>query len=466
MQFPNNLAKVTPALLALKASNGFFQLPPHLSYLHDKLLDVYNGYIKRLIVNMPPRHGKSELISRYFPAWYLMNSPEKRIILTTYEADFAASWGMKIRQIIQEYGKSLFDVKLDPVSNASYRFDFLNNSGGLQTAGVRGAITGKGADLLIIDDPVKNDIEAFSDTYRQKTYDWFNSTAYTRLEPNGSIIIVMTRWHHDDLVGRILKESAEEWEVVILPAIAGENDQLGRMPGEALWKDRYNIDKLLEIKNTIGSYWFGALYQQSPVANENEIFRRGWWQFYEELPASTFVIQSWDTGFKDKQMNDYSVCTTWTKTATGFYLVDMFRDKIIYPDLKRQVQLLYNKWRPAVVLIEDKASGQSLIQDLQRETSIPIKAVAANGSKEERASLVTPLLEAHKVFLPIHAQFTSTIIEECSEFPRSQHDDIVDSIVHALNYMRYSNVVLPGGQYSPGNNDSSRFNMKNLLKGF
>lgn len=387
---------------------------------------------------MPPRHGKSELISRYFPAWYLGTYPERRIILVSYEADFAASWGRKAKELLEEFGEELFGIKLNRLSNSAYRWDIAETGGGLNATGVGGAITGKGANVLIIDDPVKNDEQANSKTYRNKTYDWFRATAYTRLEPNGAIIIIMTRWHFDDLVGRLLNDSNSDdnWEVLSFPAIAEKNDFLGRVEGEALWETRYPINKLLDIKNQIGSYWFSTLYQQQPIATEYQIFKIEWWKEYQELPKGYFLIQSWDTAFKEKQQNDYSVCTTWLLSDKGYFLVDYWRGKVLFPDLQRQVILQYNKHRPNVVLIEDAASGQSLIQVLQRDTNIPIKAVKAVKDKVTRAHLITPLLESGKVYLPNNARFNADIINECSEFPLGSHDDIVDSIVQALDYLR------------------------------
>ncbi len=387
---------------------------------------------------MPPRHGKSELISRYFPAWYLGTYPDRRIILVSYEAGFAASWGRKTKELLEEYGEDLFGIKLNRLSNSAYRWDVADHEGGLNATGVGGAITGKGANVLIIDDPVKNDEQANSKTYRDKTYDWFRATAYTRLEPGGAIIVIMTRWNFDDLAGRLLNDpdSDDKWEVIDFPAIAKEDDILGRKEGEALWPYRYSLKKLQSIKKQIGSYWFNALYQQQPIASEYQIFKSQWWQEYLDLPDYSILIQSWDTAFKEKEQNDFSVCTTWALTKNGYYLVDYWRGKVLFPDLQRQVVMQYNKYKPNVVLIEDAASGQSLIQVLQRETKIPIKAVKAMKDKVTRAHLVTPLFEAGKIFVPKDAVFLADIINECSEFPYGNHDDIVDSITQALDFLR------------------------------
>lgn len=416
-----------------------YQIPPHINILNKKLLDVAGGRTKRLIVNMPPRHGKSELISKYFPAWYLGTYPNRRVILVSYEADFAASWGRKTKELLEEHGDDLFGIKLNRLSNASYRWDIAEHEGGLNATGVGGAITGKGANVLIIDDPVKNDEQANSKTYRDKTYEWFQSTAYTRLEPNGAVVIIMTRWHYDDLTGRLLanSNSNDKWEILSFPAIAKENDILGRKEGEALWVERFPVEKLYDIKNQIGSYWFSALYQQQPVATEYQIFKTEWWKEYSDPPPrGSLIIQSWDTAFKEKEQNDFSVCTTWLLSGEGYFLLDYWRARVLFPDLQKQVVMQYYKHRPNVVLIEDAASGQSLIQVLQRETKIPIKPIKAIKDKITRAHLVTPLIESGKVYLPKNAWFLADIINECSEFPYGAHDDIVDSITQALSYLR------------------------------
>lgn len=441
--------------MAMYVTKGRYQIPPHINYLNKKLLDVAGGRIKRLIVNMPPRHGKSEIISKYFPSWYLGTYPNKRIILVSYEAGFAASWGRKAKELLEEYGEELFNIKINRFSNSAYRWDIANFDGGLNATGIGGAITGKGANVLIIDDPVKNDEQANSKTYRDKTYDWFRATAYTRLEPDGAIIIVMTRWHYDDLVGRLINnpDSEEKWEIISFPAIAKENDCLGRKEGMPLWKERYPIDVLNKIKNQIGSYWFSALYQQQPIASEYQIFKPEWWQEYTELPNGNMLIQSWDTAFKEKEQNDYTVCTTWLLADKGYYLVDYWRAKVLFPDLQRQVIMQYNKYNPHVVLIEDSASGQSLIQVLQRETKIPIKPIKAIKDKVSKAHLVSPLIEAGKVYLPKNAKFLADIINECSEFPYGNHDDIVDSITQALIYLKEKN-----------NNNNSLLYVNKLVK--
>lgn len=426
---------ILPSCLA-RLDNPNYLMPPHLKLLEKKVLECVTQGNKRLLINMPPRHGKSEYISKYFTSWFLINYPNKRVILTSYNASFASTWGRKCRSLIDTYGH-LKGTALSSSSKAGHRFSMNGYNDSLTTAGAGGTMSGLGADILIIDDPVKNAADAHSQSLSGSSWDWFNSTAYTRIEPNGSIIIIQTRWTMNDLSGRILENDRDNWEVLTIKGIAEENDILGREEGEPLWADRYDINKLNEIKKQIGSYWFSALYQQTPIASEYQIIKPEWWRYYTELPKIEYKFQSWDTAFKNKQENDYSVCTTWGLGEKGFYLIDCWRHKVIYPDLERQVKLQYDKHKPNLVGIEDAASGQSLIQNLQRNTMLPIKAIPVSGKdKQVRANLCSPLFEIGRVFLPDNASFNADIVNECAEFPHSAHDDIVDSITQALSWLR------------------------------
>lgn len=429
-----NLAKINPALCAYIVSNKKFLIPAHIRLLADKLVDVANGKIKRLMINMPPRHGKSELISKYFPFWFLGKHPDKLVMLSSYETEFAASWGKKAKDLVTIHGKSLFDIEIEKGSNTKYKWLINKHNGGLESVGVNAGLTGKGADILIIDDPVKNNEQALSTTYRNKAWDWYVSSALTRLEPNGSIIFVMTRWHYDDLAGRILERDEEKWEVIDLPAIAENNDILGREVGEALWNKRFDINKLLSRKKTLGSYWFSCLYQQKPIASEYQIFKPSWWQFYKEKQSFSIIIQTWDTAFKQGQENDFTVCATWGLSGNNFYLIDLLRGKFLFPELKKLVVSQSTIHNPKIILIEDAASGQSLIQELRKSTLLPIKALKPI-SKEIRAHTISPLLENSQVFLPEGKIWLADFINEHSNFPSDKHDDIVDTTTMSLEYL-------------------------------
>lgn len=269
----SQLWRVAPAPFAAHLSRND-KVPwvpaPHLQLLSRKLVDMVAGRSKRLIVTMPPRHGKSEIVSKWTPAWFLENWPWKRVILASYEADFAASWGRKVRGVLIEHSDEL-TVKLDMQTAAASHW-LTHMGGGMSTAGVGGPITGKGADLLVIDDAIKNSQEANSYTIREKLWEWWQTTARTRLEPGGGIVVMFTRWHEDDLVGRLIdqmKIGGESWEVINFPAIAEEHDVLGRKPGDALWPMRYPIEELLKIKASLGIKAWNALYQQTPSGDDD-----------------------------------------------------------------------------------------------------------------------------------------------------------------------------------------------------
>lgn len=406
--------------------------------LNRKLVDVATGRTKRLMVFMPPRHGKSELVSRYFPAWYLGLFPDKRIILASYEADFAATWGRKARNLLEEFGPSLFGVRVSAESSAASRWDLENREGGMVTAGVRGPITGKGANVAIIDDPVKNDQEAMSETYRDAAWDWYRATFSTRIQEEGAIILVMTRWHEDDLAGRLLREQesgGDSWEIVNLPALAEDNDPLGRAPGEALCPALFTRATLERTKIRVGSYWWNALYQQRPSPDEGGVFKRSWWRFYRQLPSHLDeVIQSWDMAFKETASGSYVVGQVWGRKSADKYLMDQVRAHMDFPTTLQAVRTLSAKWPQArAKLVEDKANGPAVIATLKRE--IPgLIAEEPQGGKEARAAAVSPDVEAGNVYLPDPsiAPWVHDFIEECVAFPKGAHDDQVDAMSQAL----------------------------------
>lgn len=423
-------------------TGGKYLSAPHLKYLDKKLREVTAGKCKRLIVSMPPRHGKSEMISKHFPVFHLLNQPSHRIMLTSYQSTLSAEWSRKARDEFEFLGKQYFDMNLEFGSKRNDKWSIEGFGGGVEATGIRGGQTGKGANILIIDDPVKNDEEALSLRMREKNWEWFRSTAYTRLEPDGAIIIIMTRWSYDDLVGRVIKESDEKWDIIDFPAIANEDDILGRSPGESLWPQRYPIEKLLSIKNNVGSYWFNSLYQQKPTNSETQIIKLEWWQYYSELPHFKYILQSWDTAFKDNETNDYSVCITFGLSDNNkLYILDVFRQRLQFPELLVITKALAAKYNPNNILIEDKASGQSLIQSLKRETRLPITEVEADADKIIRAHLIAPHLESGNIYLPMEAPWLADFLLEMQEFPRASHDDQVDALT--LIAPHYQKLTMP-----------------------
>jgi len=463
-------ARLTPAEFAKYASGNRWQLVPHLAYLQRQLLKVVNGEILRLIIEMPPRHGKSEFTSKYFPAWFVGNFPDKRVILASYEADFAASWGRKARDLLVEHGEAVFDVKINDKVSSARHWEIMGYQGGMSTAGAGGAITGKGADLFIIDDPIKNAEEAMSDTVKSKIMEWFKSTVYTRLEPGAALVIIMTRWVDDDLVGNLLGGGDSElasmidpksWTRVTFPAIARKNDDaLGRKKGDALWPARYDLKSLEDIKNTLGPTWFEALYQQDPVTEENAIIKDGWWGWYDWVDYEkgnlniVYKIQSWDTSETEDNNNDESVRTDWAiadiKGEMRMIFLGGFGDRMEFPQLKLATQRAYWEGKPHMVLIEGKSSGKQLIQTLKNETSIPIKEIdPGNVSKEFRLKLASIPVETGRVMLPRNAppevkKAYEQMIGQIKRVPKGRFDDWADSFSQAIIYLNnHSFCALP-----------------------
>lgn len=415
-----------------------YRFAPHHRALADNLMDVTDGRTKRLMVFMPPRHGKSMLASEFFPAWHLGRHPEHQVIAATYAQGLADDFGRKVRNLVaSELHRGLFPgCTLADDSQAASRFH--TAAGGAYFAvGVGGPITGRGAHLLLIDDPVKGREDAESAVMRGHLKDWYTAVARTRLMPGGAIVVIQTRWHDDDLAGWLLREHAHEgWEVLNLPAVAEPGDQLGRAEGEALWPACYPTQDLESIRAAIGSRDWAALYQQRPSPQGGGLVRVEWFKRYEEPPASPRrIIQSWDTGLKAAEVNDPSVCTTWAETETGYYLLDVYRRRMEYPDLRRTVESLALRWNPGTVLIEDKASGQSVIQDLRHGTNLPVVAIEPKGDKVVRLLSVTARIEAGRVFLPKVAAWLPELEAELEAFPNGAHDDQVDSISQALSYL-------------------------------
>ena len=420
--------------------------------LDQFLADVIAGKSPRLMIFVPPRHGKSELVSRRFPAFALGKHPDLSIIATSYGAELATQMNRDVQRIIdsddyrevfpdtQLYGKNIRTVASGSYLRNSDIFEVVNHKGCYKCAGVGGGITGLGGSILICDDPIKDAEQANSEVYRKKLWEWYTSTLATRCQPGGGILIIQTRWHEDDLAGRLVahqkQEGATQWEIINYPAIA-EKDELHRKEGEALHPERYSLAALKAIMVDLGSRVWNALFQQRPSAMEGTIFKREWWQFYRETPTFKRIIQSWDTAFKKGEDNDFSVCTTWGEAVNGFYLIDRWSQKVEFPELSRAVKAQNEKHKPNVILIEDKASGQSIIQALKKESSLTILAIKVDTDKVSRANAVTPTIEAGKVFLPENASWQADYMDVMATFPNGAHDDDVDSTTQALKYLRF-----------------------------
>ena len=433
--------------------SGFRDTPgKHLDVLDRALQDVSEGKIRRLIVTMPPRHGKSERVSKKFPAWHLGRNPDDEIILASYSIDLARDHSRIARSTL-ENRQDVFGITLDPDRKSAESWGVAGHRGGVVAAGVGGPITGRGAKIAIVDDPVKNAEEANSEVIREKIWEWYQSTLYTRLTPDGRIIIVMTRWHEDDLVGRLLKKEREEiaegthmgerWTVINFPAIAEEDDILGRKPGEPLWPEfGFDLDRLNKIKQDVGSYVFNALYQQRPSAQEGNILKREWWRYYEVLPPVATMIISVDAAFKDEDDSDFVVVQVWGKNGPNCYLIDQARGRMNFPATIQTIRNMCKKYpKAALKLIEDKANGSAIIQTLQHEIS-GIVAVNPEGGKVSRVNAVSPFIEAGNVYLP-RTSWIHDFVEECAAFPNGAHDDQVDAMSQALMRFYYFSGKVP-----------------------
>jgi predicted phage terminase large subunit-like protein len=428
----------------------------HLIVAHY-LEAIEAGKINRLIINMPPRHGKTMLLS-YFEQWYIGRNPHKQIIYATYGHEKAGDVGGDVRNgMIDPTFKTIFpNCEIDPASKGKNKISTLKG-GNIFSVGVNGVVTGRGANLFLIDDPIKNREDADSETSQRKLRDWFRGVAYTRLMDNDNAIIVnLTRWHHWDIVGWALEElKHENWQYLSLPAIAEENDDIiGRNEGEALWPEKYNEQRLATTRMTVGTREWNAQYQQRPTPAEGGMVDLAWFGRYawsewldwfndpqNKRPPFGIkrFVQSWDTAFKEKEINDPSAGTVWGVAKHGVYLVGLINRRMAFPDLRRAVIDLHGKYskrlRSAIpVLVEDKASGQSLIQDLKRDTSLPIIKIKPDASKIIRFDEVTPLVEAGKVYLPEQSPWLVTVETQLERFPHDKHDDIVDSCSQFLRW--------------------------------
>jgi predicted phage terminase large subunit-like protein len=405
---------------------------------------VAKGELKRLIINMPPRHTKSEFASYLFPAWFLGNHPERKVIQTAHTAELAVGFGRKVRNLFEnpDFTEVFPNISLSADSKAAGRWSTSKN-GDYFAIGVGGAVTGKGADILIIDDPHSEQeaaMGAYNPDVYDKVYEWYTSGPRQRLQPGGSIIVVMTRWSTRDLTGQIIKSStqkvgADEWEVIELPAILPS--------GKPLWPEFWPIEQLEALKAELPVSKWNAQYQQNPTSEEGALIKREWWNVWEdeEPPTCTAIIQSWDTAFLKTQRSDYSACTTWGvfyhPDSTGnevpnLILLDSLKDKYEFPELKKVAYEHYWQWEPDQMIVEKKASGAPLIFEL-RAMGIPVTEFTPSRGQDKiaRVNAVTDLFASGMVWAP-PTRWADELIEECAAFPAGDHDDLVDSMTQAL----------------------------------
>lgn len=415
----------------------------------EALERVERGELKRVVIQVPPRHGKSVIASEHFPAWYLGRNPDKRIIACSYAAHLAYRFSRRARAMLAapQWPWPAVGVSADEASVAAW--GIAGGRGGYVAAGVGGSVTGLGADVLLIDDPVKNQQEADSATYRDRVWDWYQSTALTRVEPGGAVVIIMTRWHEDDLVGRVLADDPDGWEVIDLPAICErDGDPLGRSVGDALWPERWPVAALEARREAVGSRVWSALYQQHPAPAEGSILKREWWLDDPEFdPEYDWIVQAWDTAFKTGRENDWSACVTVGLAGSRFRVIDVWRDRVEFPQLARAVRSQQARWRPDEILVEDAGSGQSLIQmlasgDEPGAVPLPVVPIRPDRDKTARVHAVSPFFEARRVAVPAGARWRDDLVEECAAFPTAAHDDQVDALVMAVTRLAERAAVL------------------------
>jgi predicted phage terminase large subunit-like protein len=404
------------------------------------LEQVELGETDRLIITCPPRHGKSVITSTLYPAWFLGRNPSQSVITSSYSQELSSDWGRRVRDLVSDpLHKACFPKSVIAEDNASVHKLGLAPGGSYFAVGSGGSITGRGADVFVVDDAIKGRNEAMSSTERRNLQTWFESVAYTRLQPQGRIVVIGTRWHENDLIGWLLREHAEDgWRLVSLPAVAEPGDALGREEGAPLWPERFNLSALERIRIAIGSAAWLAEYQCRPVAEGGNIFRRDWFMTYpwRERQETLQIVLSVDSAFKKTESADYSVIQAWAETKTGYFLLDQWRARADFSELLGRAIAWGEAYSPHYVLVEDAASGQSLVQMLQSETKLPILPVKPLGDKQARAHSVSPLVESGRVFVPDQAPWLTDFLDEMTSFPSAPHDDQVDAASQALAYLK------------------------------
>ena len=415
---------------------------------HKKIADQFNrlarGDINRLIINMPPRHTKSEFSSFLLPAWMIGKNPKLKIIQTTHTAELAVRFGRKAKTLIdsEDYRK-IFNTRLREDSQAAGRWE-TDQGGEYFAAGVGGAITGRGADLLIIDDP-HSEQDALNPEALERAYEWYTSGPRQRLQPGGKIVVVMTRWSVKDLTAQLIKSSAEtkadQWELIEFPAILPDN--------QPVWPEYWKLSELESVKASLSVQKWNAQWMQNPTAEEGSIIKREWWRVWDKpyIPALDHVIQSYDTAFLKKETADYSAITTWgvfrlnEDSEPNLILLDAVKERLEFPELKRKALEQYTYWNPETVIIEAKASGLPLTYEL-RKMGIPVVnfTPSKGNDKHARVNAVAPLFESGQIWAP-DQKFAEEVVEECAAFPYGDNDDLVDSMTQAVMRFRQGGFI-------------------------
>lgn len=480
-----DLRSATPLGWARYASGGVFQAAPHLLLLNRILMAAAAGepWARRVIIQMPPRHGKSELISAHFPSWFLGMYPDRKVILVSYAESLAAGFGQRNRDIMEAHGVDIFGVRVRSDSSAKANWLISKRRGGMFTCGIGGSLTGKGAHLAIIDDPVKNDQQALSPTYRERAREWYKSTLRTRLEPNGSIVVVQTRWHEDDLAGWLQKDDPDGWLVISLPAIAEKDEVIylpddpeypawSRSAGDPLWPWRYTLDDLTGIQRDMGGpngHWWTALYQQRPVPIgggilKPEHFRR--FQLVQDgylldhpagprlVPAATVRrFATMDLATSVSTQADRTAIAVCGIDFPDLLILDVLSGRFEGPDLPRVAARVWEAYKPAYIGVEQAGFQLSTVQDMRRgapwekppRPSLPVKAILPQGDKVTRALTLAARMGGGMVYVPESAPWLTALEAEMALFPKGEHDDQVDALSYAaLEALNFGADVLRG----------------------
>jgi len=423
-----------------------FQAPAHIMYIAELLEQIEAGTLRNLCVSVPVRHGKSVLCSQIFPAWYLGRHPTEPIILTSHAESLAVINSRAAKRLVEDERWPFEGVRMSSDSSAVGRWN-VTQGGGVYAVGVGGSITGRGANVLIVDDPLH---DGLSEAERESAWRWFREVAVPRLDPGGAIIVVGARFTGDDVVGRIAdSDSASEWTFVRLPALAEEGDPLGRSLGAPLWPERVSLEEIERRRALMASAAFEAQFQQNPLPAGGLIFRSEWFQnFYDVAPGrySAFRCLAIDPAFTAKKTSDASAISCWATNGRQYFLLDSVAKRLEFPDLVKIVREKYFELKPHIILIEAAASGHSLAQSLSTEASLPVTAIAPRGDKVTRANAITVLFETGKVLLPRSAPWLDAWLQEHLRFPSGRHDDMVDTTSLALSYLSEHNLAAEIGR--------------------
>ncbi len=448
-QLERELTLRSPADFATRLSRGLWQPYQHLIHTSDRIVAmVEDDATDCLIVEEPVRHGKTLTCSRWAPAWFITKF-QKRVLLASYEADFASTHGRAAREIVAEHGPT-FGVTINDTSRAAHRWELIGADGGMNTAGAGGPITGKGGHLCIIDDPIKNSEEADSAIMREKLWDWWQNTWLTRREPGAKMLVIMSRWHADDLVGRLLAaETGMRIERLRLPAIAEDNDPLGRRPGDALCRERYDEEALAGIRTDIGPRAWASLYQQRPTLEGGGTFKRANFRYWSAQTdgqetfyslGDTLVPDSecWrfatmDPAFSGKRQSDFTTLATWAVAPTdpmSLILLDMKRVRVKSTEHQPMIREVWDTMRPAWIGVEKQAATMSLFTEVQRE-GVVVRWLHPDKNKYARAETASTVMEAGRVWFPRNAPWLADFEDELLTFPVGKHDDQVDVVAYA-----------------------------------